>query len=231
MPRTARASVGGICYHVINRGNGRARVFHDERDYRGFISLLAAASERLPMRILGYCLMPNHFHLVLWPLNDGDLSRWMQWLLTSHVRRHHRRYETDGHVWQGRFKAFPIEQDGHLLMVLRYVERNPLRANLVSRTDAWPWSSLAPSAGAAGANLLHAAPVARPEGWRDWVDQPISEAELEALRRSVNRGTPWGSPTWAERTASELGLEATLRPRGRPRKPNQKRGHSTFPLK
>ncbi len=89
------------------------------------------ANERLPLRILGYVLLPNHFHLVLWPRRDGDLSRWMQWLLTSHVRRYHRHYHGSGHVWQGRFKAFPIEQDEHLLAVLRYVERNPLRANLV----------------------------------------------------------------------------------------------------
>ena len=82
MPRTARASVGGMCYHVLNRGNGRAEVFHKDGDYAAFVELMAEANERLPMRILGYCLMPNHFHLVLWPRGDGDLSRWMQWLLT-----------------------------------------------------------------------------------------------------------------------------------------------------
>jgi putative transposase len=142
MPRTARASVGGMCYHVLNRGNGRADVFHKDGDFAAFLELMAGANERLPLRILGYVLMPNHFHLVLWPRGDGDLSRWMQWLLTSHVRRYHRHYHGSGHVWQGRFKAFPIEQDEHLLTVLRYVERNPLRANLVRRAEAWAWSSL-----------------------------------------------------------------------------------------
>ena len=95
------------------------------------------------MRLLAWCLMPNHFHLVLWPHGDGDLSRWMQWLLTSHVRRYHRHYHGSGHVWQGRFKAFPIEEDEHLWTVLRYVERNALRANLVRRAEDWPWSSAA----------------------------------------------------------------------------------------
>ena len=150
MPRTSRASVGGICYHVLNRGNAQAEVFHKVDDFAAFLQLMAEANERLPLRILGYALMPNHFHLVLWPRADGDLSRWMQWLLTSHVRRYHRHYHGSGHVWQGRFKAFPIEQDEHLHTVLRYVERNPLRAKLVRRAEAWAWSSLAWRRGASG---------------------------------------------------------------------------------
>ncbi len=123
MPRTARAALGGWCYHVLNRGNGRAEVFHKDEDYQAFLALFAPACERLPLRVLAWCLMPNHFHLVLQPHHDGDLGRWMQWLMTAHVRRYHRHYGGSGHVWQGRFKAFPIQKDDHLLTVLRYVER------------------------------------------------------------------------------------------------------------
>ena len=137
MPRTSRASVGGLCCHVISRGNRRARVFHKQEDYDAFVTLISQANEKVVMRVLAYCLMPNHFHFVLWPLRDGDLSRWMQWLLTSHVRRYHQHYATSGRVWQGRFKAFPIQQNTHLLTVLRYVERNPLRAGLVTRAEDW----------------------------------------------------------------------------------------------
>lgn len=133
MPRTARASLGNWCYHVLNRGNARADVFHKDEDYAAFVGLFQPACERLRMRILGYCLMPNHFHLVLRPYADGDLGRWMQWLMTSHVRRYHRHYGSSGHIWQGRFKAFPIEEDEHFLTVLRSVERNALRARLVRR--------------------------------------------------------------------------------------------------
>src|SRR5436190_20483948 len=115
MPRTARASVGGTCYHVLNRGNARQLIFQKNGDYKAFIDLLHRACERVAMRMLGYCVMPNHFHLLLWSYTDGDLGRWMQWLLTAHVRRYHQHYKTSGHVWQGRFKAFPIEQDAHLL--------------------------------------------------------------------------------------------------------------------
>ena len=85
--------------------------------------------------------MSNHFHFVLWPHDDGDLSRWMQWLLTSHVRRYHRHYHGSRHVWQGRFKAFPIEADEHLWTVVRYVERNALRAHMVRRDEDWRWSA------------------------------------------------------------------------------------------
>lgn len=214
MPRTARASVGGVCYHVLNRGNGRAEVFHDAADYRAFLALLEAAGARVPVRVLGFCLMPNHFHLVLWPKAEGDLSRYLQWLMTSHVRRYHRRYRSSGHVWQGRFKAFPIEQDGHLLTVLRYVERNPLRARLVRRAENWRWSSLSrPKAG-----FLHESPVPLPRNWVERVNAPETATELLALRTSVNRATPFGSATWVRRTAKRLGLQASLRPRGRPRK-------------
>jgi len=209
-----------MCYHVLNRGNARGEVFHKDDDYAAFLKLLVQASERLPMRLLAYCLMPNHFHLVLWPHEDGDLSRWMQWLLTSHVRRYHRHYDSSGHVWQGRFKAFPIQQDEHLLTVLRYVERNPVRAKSlpIRKAERWPWSSLGSPPKRVEKPILDPGPLRRFETWLDWVNQPQTEAELIALRDSVARGTPYGSERWQKATATRLGLESTLRPRGRPRK-------------
>jgi putative transposase len=218
MPRTARASQGGYCYHVINRGNGQTKVFHKKADYAAFVQLMIDANERLAMRLTGYCLMPNHFHLVLWPHKDGDLSRWMQWLLTSHVRRYHRHYKGCGHVWQGRFKAFPIQKDEHYLSVLRYVERNPLRAKLVEHAQDWSWSSLSNLHEAHPDGLLADGPLPKGSGWTNHVNAAQSDAELGLLRASVNRGTPFGSEAWARRTAAALGLEASLRPRGRPRK-------------
>jgi putative transposase len=207
-----------MCYHVLNRGNGQAEVFHKGGDFAAFLDLMAAANERLPLRIVGYVLMPNHFHLVLWPQGDGDLSRWMQWLMTSHVRRYHRHYKGSGHVWQGRFKAFPIEQDEHLLTVLRYVERNPLRAKLVRRAEAWAWSSLSWRASGNRPAILSDWPVPCPRNWVAHVNAVQTEAELLALRRSVSRGAPFGDERWSERVAKRLGLESSLRPRGRPRK-------------
>src|SRR5688572_11712041 len=199
MPRTARASLGNWCYHVLNRGNARADVFHKHADFEAFVALFEPACERLRMRILAYCLMPNHFHLVLRPYDDGDLGRWMQWLMTAHVRRYHRHYHTDGHVWQGRFKAFPIQADEHLLTVLRYVERNPLRADLVRKAQEWRWSSLALRSQRPTPTILSPSPVKLPRNWAELVNRPQTETEVEAVRRSIARGTPLGGAAWQRR--------------------------------
>lgn len=179
---------------------------------------MAEAHERLPMRLTGYCLMSNHFHLVLWPHKDGDLSRWMQWLLTSHVRRYHRHYRGSGHVWQGRFKAFPIQADEHYWTVLRYVERNPLRAGIVTRSQDWEWSSLKRTPRSHPDGLLSEGPLAKFRGWTNYVNGIESAAELAALRRCLARGAPYGEVNWQHKVAKKLGLESSLRPRGRPRK-------------
>jgi putative transposase len=205
----------------MNRGNGRAEVFHKADDFAAFVRLFELARERVPVRLLGWCVMPNHFHLVLWPRGDGDLGRWMQWLLTSHVRRYHRHYHGSGHVWQGRFKAFPVQRDEHFLSVLRYVERNALRAGLVSRAEDWRWSSLSCREARADCPWLSPPPVALPSNWRSLVNRVQSESELESLRRSIARGTPFGSESWKKIAVKRLGLQATIRPRGRPPKPEK----------
>jgi putative transposase len=219
MPRAARASVGGMCYHVINRGNGRRQVFLQDGDDHGFLKALAHACIEVPLPVLGFCLMPNHFHLAVRPHADGDLSRWMHWVQNTHVRRYHQHYHSSGHIWQGRFQAFPIEEDEHLLSVLRYIERNPVRANLVARAEQWEWSSARHwRSEASRPSYLVAGPVPRPRNWLKWVNQPLTTGALEALRRCVNRGTPFGAAAWVEQTAARLHLESTLRPRGRPRR-------------
>ena len=119
MPRGACDSRGGYCYHVINRGNGRRTVFRKDADFAAFLKLLAQAGKRREVRLLAYCLMPNHVYLALWPRGDGDLSDFMMWLTTAHVRRYHQHYHSSGHVWQGRFRVFPIQEDQHLLTVHR----------------------------------------------------------------------------------------------------------------
>ena len=217
MPRTARASAANLCYHVLNRGNHRASVFHKDGDFDAFVDLLAEAKLWNPMRILAYCVLSNHFHLALWPLGDGDLGRWMHWLLTAHVRRYQRHYHSTGHVWQGRFKAFPIQEDEHLLVVLRYIERNPLRAGLVERAERWPWSSLGAIACGRAEPLLNPGPIPRGQGWVEAVNAPMFESEVQAIRRCVQRNAPFGTEPWVLKAATTLGLESALRARGNPR--------------
>lgn len=219
MPRLPRAFVGGTCYHILNRGNGKGQVFHKDDDYQAFLKAIGHACIEIPMPIFGYCLMPNHFHLVVCPKEGGDLSRWMHWLQNTHVRRYHKHYESSGHIWQGRFKAFPIETDGHLLTVLRYVERNPVRAKLVKRAEKWFWSSARFWKETEGRpSYLKVGPVDRSENWLAWVNRALVASELETVRQSVNRGRPFGKDEWVKKVAEEMGLEATLRSRGRPKK-------------
>lgn len=217
MPRTARASVGGYIYHALNRGNRRAEVFHKPGDFDAFVAAIAEARRHLPVDLFGYCLMPNHFHLVLRPREDGDLGRWMRRLLTTHAKRYHLHYGTSGHVWQGRFKAFPIQDDGHLVTVLRYVERNPLRAELVGRAEHWKWSSLAGRL-AGDPELWLAEPAPQDPAWLERVNEPLSVGDLARLRESVARERPFGAEDWTRRTAERLGLGFALRGRGRPRR-------------
>jgi len=165
---------------------------------------------------------PNHWHLVLWPREGEELSEFMRWLTVTHSQRWHAHHRTagTGPVYQGRFKSFPIQQDHHLLTVCRYVERNALRAGLVRRAENWQWGSLwRRTRGKAEdrAMLLPMDdwPAPPPRNWRAAVNRA---AELEVLRRSVIRGAPFGHATWQKRIAVKLGLESTLRPRGRPKR-------------
>lgn len=223
MPRTARIAPGGVVFHVLNRANARAEIFNADSDYAAFEGVLAQMMTHVPVRLLAYCLMPNHWHLVLWPRADGELGRFMQRVTTTHVRRWHlhRASVGAGHLYQGIYKSFPVQDDPNLLALCRYVERNPLRAGLVQRAEDWRWSSLWRRRHAHLTDALPPLsdwPVPPPRDWLRRVNRPETSAELEAVRLSVNRGRPFGDESWQGRTARRLGLEATLRPRGRPRK-------------
>jgi len=217
MPRISRGLFDDSIYHIINRGNGGQIVFQKDKDYEAFINLMGKAKTRYDIRIFAYCLMPNHFHMVLMPHRSKDLSQWMQWLMTSHVRRYHRHYGTRGHIWQGRYKSFLIKIDSHLLTVLKYVEGNPLRAGLVNSAKDWLWSSHMESIGKRQHLLIDEAPIELPREWGKFVDEPMTEKELERLRQSVNRQSPYGDSLWQIKACKEFGLESTIRPRGRPR--------------
>src|SRR5579872_1515018 len=222
MPRTNRVTPGGMVFHVLNRGVGRMRLFDSDADYLAFENILEETLVVQPMRLLSYCLMPNPWHFVLWPKEDGDLAAFMQRLTVTHVTRwqRHKKRVGYGHVYQGRFKSFPISSDEYFYQVARYVERNALRANLVQRAEDWRWSSLwrREAGSAEQRRLLAAWPLAEPSQWVKFVNRPETEAELTALRRSVNRGQPYGPESWIERCVRQLGLESTIRPRGRPRR-------------
>jgi putative transposase len=220
MARRTRCSDAGYVYHVLNRAVGRATLFRKSPDYAAFEEVLRQAWERLGMRLLSYVLMPNHWHLVVWPQEDDVLSTYLQWLTVTLVRRWHAHHHTagTGPIYQGRFKSFPVQEDEHLLTVCRYVERNPLRAGLVKRAEAWRWSSLWHRTHTTQVPWLSEWPMARSQQWSAQVNAVETEAELAALRGCNLRGAPYGDAAWQERTARELGLESSLRLPGRPKK-------------
>jgi len=228
MPRIARGLTDGYIYHVLNRGNGKQTVFHKDADYEAFISLIRDAINQYSVKLFFYCLMPNHFHLVLSPEKSADLSRWMQWVMTSQVRRYHKHYQSSGHVWQGRFKSFIIQQDHHLLTVGRYIEGNPVRSGFVKSAKDWVWSSHLETIGKRQSGLLNALPIELPADWNQYVDQPQTETEFAKLRQSMNRQSPYGNIDWQLKVSQELDLESTIRPRGRPTKEVKKSSLSPF---
>lgn len=220
MPRTARAAVGGLVYHVLNRGNGRMGVFRKPGDYQAFVDLLIMGRERARIEVFGFCLMPNHWHLVVRPERAGDLASYLSWVTNTHVKRYRAHYRrTSGHLYQGRYRSFPVQEDAYFLTLLRYVEANPVRAKqkLVVRAQDWRWSSLGCDSETA-AKVLSPWPLERPAGWARLVNQPLAEAQEQRVQSSLERGKPLGDERWTQDMARRLGLEFTLNPRGRPAK-------------
>jgi REP-associated tyrosine transposase len=220
MPRQARLAPGGIVYHVLNRANGRLRLFKKDEDYQAFERVLLETQRRSPIRILSWCLMPNHWHFVLWPERDGQLTEFMRWLTLTHAQRWKHAHDAvgHGHLYQGRFKSFPIEQDEHLLTVLRYVERNPVRAGRVKQAQDWPWGScfVRQSRGHLLRDLPGDWPIARPARWMHLVNTAQTAAEEQSVKEHLDRNRPYGNSDWTQTTAAALGLEHSIRPLGRP---------------
>lgn len=222
MPRQARVAVGDVVYHIINRANARAQIFHTEKEYRHFESLLREAKDLTNMRILAYCIMPNHWHLVLYPRQDKDLSEFMRWITTTHVRQ--RRVETKsighGHLYQGTYKSFPVETNAYLAQLIRYVEQNPLRAKLVKRAENWKWSSLYQREHGRPdqKKFLAPLPVDLPVDYLKSVNEIYNKERLKSIRFSVTKGTPLGSEKWTKKMVEKYKLGSTLRGPGRPRK-------------
>ncbi len=223
MPRRKRITKGNIIYHALNRANGRLRIFKKPRDFEAYEEILAAGLDRFDMRMCGYCIMPNHWHLVLWPKADGDLSEFMRWVTQTHSQRWHASHGTVGigHLYQGRYKSFPVQSNAHYLTLMRYVESNPLKAGLVEKAGQWAPSSLAIRTGNNDKPItLCKSPVELPKQWHRMVNNiaTIDQGIMSKIERSIDRGSPLGDDKWIAQTAAELGLESTIRPRGRPRK-------------
>lgn len=222
MPRTKRVAVGNTVYHVLNRSNGRVQLFHTDLEYQHFESLLLEGVALVGMRILAYCIMPNHWHLVLYPHNDGDMSEFMRWVTTTHVRQRRTKTKSvgEGHLYQGTYKSFPVETDYHLTTVIRYVEQNPLRARLVTKAEEWRWSSLyrRQRNNIEDQKLLSVLPTELPVNYVESVNTLIDESDLDTIRNTVTKNAPYGGTNWTQGIVEKYNLGSTIRSAGRPKK-------------
>ena len=178
--------------------------------------------KRSGVHLLAYCVMPNHWHLVVHTRKDGDLTKFVNWLTLTHTKRWHSAHKTigHGHLYQGRYKSFLCEQDDHFMQLVRYVERNQLRARLVKKAEGWQWGSVwrREKGTLQEQSLLSEWPVSIPKNYITLLNEPQSEVEVEAMRQSIARGNPFGSDSWVRRVIKRYDLETTVRPLGRPKK-------------
>ncbi len=181
MARRPRVFAPGRLYHVIVRGNQQRQTFRAEADYKAYLEHLEKYCAKFSISIYAYCLMPNHFHLVVEPAHQTALSQFMQWLLTSHVRRYHKHYGSSGHVWQGRFKSFAVQRDEHLITALRYVLQNPVRAGLSETVHEWPWSS------ARRRQLVDRSPVDEEIRWSEQLESRLDGRQVATIRECLKR--------------------------------------------
>jgi putative transposase len=196
MPRRPRSAHTSAYFHVINRSVRKATLFQTSRDYRAFLLVLNEGLQRYPLPVLAYCVLANHWHLVVGPVGTDRLSRLMQWVSATHAQRWHRRRQSvgEGPVYQGRFKSHPIDAPGQLVRVCRYVERNALTAQLVRRAQDWPWCSLSTRLALGDDVPLTSAPFLSSEAWVDHVNgfRPGEDDEPSSVpwrRESVEKGS------------------------------------------
>ncbi len=221
MARAKRNCPAGEAFHVLNRAVARLTIFENPEDYAAFMRAVAETWEIVPLPIYAMVAMPNHWHFVVRPETSDQVSEFFRRLTVMHTMRWHAHYETGGagHLYQGRFKSFPIQSDGHLLTVMRYVERNPVRANFIELAEVWQWSSAYARRQPVDERRWLAIPEdpALPRNWRSRVNKVETEEELTSIRHSVRRGLPFGDDQWSRSSSVRLGLETTTRPRGRPK--------------
>lgn len=220
MGRAPRADVAGGIYHALNRGNAKKPIFLKDEDYEAFERIIVEGLEKFPVDLIAYQWMKNHWHMVLSPQEDGGMGKFLGWVTLTHTQRYHAHHGTVGwgHVYQGRFKSFPVQDDSHFHVVCRYVERNALTAKIVKKAQDYRWGSLWNWLGGETPIPLAQWPVRRLAKWVDRVNSVLTNKEIKALERSEARGVPFGDEQWVEKTIKEFGLESTSRPRGRPKK-------------
>ncbi len=220
MPRTARIVLPGFLHHVSQRGNNRQEVFFTPGDRRKYLDLLRQQCDKHGLAVSGYCLMTNHVHLVVTPPTEQSLAKAIgraHFLYTRHLNRLHRR---SGHLWQNRYYSCAVDED-HILAVMSYIERNPVRAGLVAHAWEYEWSSASAHTGRPDRGGLLDLNTWRqsmePETWQQMLTAPRGEAELERVRTRTRSGRPLVGDSLLGKLEASLGRRLRPGRRGRPR--------------
>jgi putative transposase len=221
MPRQARAVFSGVPHLVTQRGNRGEPVFFDDEDRSTYLTWLQEYCAAHRVEILAYCLMPNQVQLVAIPASDDGLQQVMKPLHMRHAQRVNRAQGWTGHLWQGRFLSSALD-NAYLWAAVRYVEREPVRAGLVRRAENFAWSSAAAHCGKASNDLLSAKSkwakaMAETPDWSAWLAEGDEEAELNLVKRNIEKGLPCGSDAFIKKLSTQAGRSLEFRPLGRPR--------------
>jgi putative transposase len=209
-----------MIYYPLKRANFRSQLFKKAAHYQDFLAIVEESLNFLPMHILAYRLMPNHWHMVLYPRTDGDLSKFLQRITLTHTQRYHSKTRTAGygHVYQGRYKSLPAESDRPFQV--RYVESNAPRAGLVKKAEDWPWSSVHARlyGNEKQKKILSPWPMTEPSDYLKWLNRPQGKEGIENIRYAIKRSRAQGSEKWVSKGVGQLGSKNPVRNRGRPKK-------------
>ena len=215
MARLARIVLPGIAHHVTQRGNRRERVFFEDGDYALYLDLLAEAAGQARVAIWGYCLMPNHVHIIATPSDEDGLRRTFRYVHRHYTGYINARMRVTGHLWQGRFRSVAMDE-AHLVCALRYVALNPVRARLVERPEDWRWSSTAAHIAGESDRFVDVVPALDRVGdFARFLGEEFDEAlSYAALRRAESVGRPVGSTAWLADMEARTGMTLAPRKRG-----------------
>lgn len=221
MARLARVVVPGVPHHITQRGNRRQATFFNEADYTAYLELTAEWCGRFGVVVWAYCLMPNHVHLIVVPESEDGLRRGIGEAHRRYSRRINFREGWRGHLWQGRFASFPMDER-YLMLAVRYVELNPVRAKLCRAPWRWRWSSAAAHVAGRNDSLVDVSPLLeRVDDWRAYLASGLSNEEANLLRGHERTGRPLGSLSFLKRIESKLGR--VIRKKTPGRKPKNKK--------
>jgi putative transposase len=227
MPRVARITAIGYPHHVTQRGNYRQRVFKSQNDYKQYLSWLKEYSDKNALDIWAYCLMPNHVHFICVPQNIDSLARTFNTLHMRYAQYVNKRQGMCGHLWQGRFYSCILDEK-HLFASVRYVENNPVRADLVKEPEEYPWSSAKEHINQGGDFILCKKSFLHLDikNWSLYLKADTDSNVAENIRAKTKLGRPYGENGFMTKLEKKLGMELTNRKPGRPRKIKSLQGYN-----